>query len=158
MRLSEFRITRFQFRRDRIIGDSQVRADSVNVAALELVADTGESGLGFIQMLFHPLPPEAEIARVFAGEAWPQIIGQAPAALVHRIPQPRGGNNRPYTLPFHGALQSALWDLAAKQAGLPLYRLLGAQRNKVRAYASGLDFHLDDDDFTALFAHADALG
>ncbi len=158
MRLSEFRITRFQFRRDRTIGDSQVRADSVNVAALELVADTGETGLGFMQTLFHPLPAEGEIARVFADEAWPELLGQTPIALVHRIARPRGGNNRPLSLPFHGALQVALWDLAAKQAGLPLFRLLGGRRAKVQAYASGLDFHLSDADFIALFAHADALG
>ena len=46
MRISEFRITRFQFARDRVIGDSQVRADDVNIAALELIADTGAVGLG----------------------------------------------------------------------------------------------------------------
>ena len=158
MRLSEFRITRFQFRRDRTIGDSQVRIDSVNVAALELVADTGEVGLGFVQALFHPLPAENEIERVFAEEVWPELVGQPPMALVHRISRPRGGNNRPFSLPFHEAVQVALWDLAAKQVGLPLYQLLGGRRNKVRAYASGLDFHLNDADFTALFAHADALG
>ena len=44
MRISEFRITRFQFARDRVIGDSQVRADDVNIAALELIADTGAYG------------------------------------------------------------------------------------------------------------------
>ena len=158
MHLSEFRITRFQFRRDRTIGDSQVHSDSVNVAALELFADNGEVGLGFIQTLFHPLPAEIEIARVFAEEAWPKLTGQPPAALTHRVSRPRGGNNRPFSLPFHEALQVALWDLAAKQVGLPLCRLLGGQRNKVRAYASGLDFHLSDSNFTALFAHADALG
>ncbi|HHY51324.1 MAG TPA: mandelate racemase, partial [Alphaproteobacteria bacterium] len=48
MRIAEFRITRFQFARDRVIGDSQVRIEDVHVAALELVADTGEVGLGFI--------------------------------------------------------------------------------------------------------------
>jgi hypothetical protein len=32
----DFTITRFSFRRDRIIGDSQVRADCCHAAALEL--------------------------------------------------------------------------------------------------------------------------
>ena len=41
---------------------------------------------------------------------------------------------------------------------MPLYKLLGGGRNKVRAYASGLDYHLSDDDFTRLFANADAQG
>lgn len=158
MRIAEFHISRFQFRRDRTVGDSQVRADTVNVAALELITDSGATGLGFIQSLFSPLPEEAEIARVFGVEAWPQLEGRVPLALVHRIARPRGGNDRTFSLPFHEALQVALWDLAGKQAGLPLYRLLGGDRSRVRAYASGLDYHLSDDDFIALFAHAEAIG
>lgn len=61
-------------------------------------------------------------------------------------------------LPFHEALQVALWDLAAKQAGMPLHRLLGSRRDRVRAYASGLDFHLSDEAFCALFSYASSLG
>lgn len=158
MRIAEFRITRFQFARDRVIGDSQVRADDVNVAALELIADTGEVGLGFIQTLFFPLPDVAEIERVFRSEVWPGIEGQPPAALAHRVSRPRGGNQRAYTLPFHEALQVAYWDLAAKEVNLPLHQLLGSRRNRVEAYASGLDFHLSDDDYARFFAHADAIG
>jgi len=158
MRLTEFRITRFQFARDRVIGDSQVRADDVNIAALELIADTGAVGLGFIQSLFYPLPDEAEIKRVFLSEAWPSLEGQPPAGLIHRVGRPRGGNQRAFGLPFHEALQVALWDLAAKEVNLPLHQLLGSRRSKVRAYASGLDFHLSDDDFVDFFGHADSIG
>jgi L-alanine-DL-glutamate epimerase-like enolase superfamily enzyme len=158
MRVVEFRITRFQFARDRVIGDSQVRVDDVNIAALELIADTGAVGLGFIQTLFYPLPDQAEIERVFVSEVWPNIEGQPPAGLVHRVGRPRGGNQRAYTLPFHEALQVALWDLAAKQVDLPLHKLLGSRRDRVEAYASGLDFHLSDHDFSEFFAHADSIG
>src|SRR5258708_20170560 len=101
MRIAEFRITRFQFARDRVIGDSQVRAEEVNVAALELIADNGEVGLGFIQTLFVPLPDQGEIERIFRCEAWPGLEGEPPAALVHRVSRPRGGNPPSYTLPFH---------------------------------------------------------
>ena len=158
MAISSFRITRFQFARDRAIGDSQVRADDVNVAALELISDSGEVGLGFIQTLFTALPSEVEIARVFAAEIMPGIEGREAIALVHRVSRPRGGNLRSYSLPFHEALQVALWDLAAKEAGLPLYKLLGGERSKVRAYASGLDFHLSDADYEKLFAYAASIG
>ena len=143
MRIAEFRLTRFQFARDRVIGDSQVRADDVNIAALELIADTGAVGLGFIQTLFHPLP---------------DLVGQPPAALVHRVGRPRGGNQRAFSLPFHEALQVALWDLAAKEVNLPLHRMLGSRRDRVEAYASGLDYHLTDEEFARFFAHADAIG
>ena len=35
-----------------------------------------------------------------------------------------------------GAMDVALWDLAAKVAGVPLYKHMGAYRDKVPAYAS----------------------
>jgi L-alanine-DL-glutamate epimerase-like enolase superfamily enzyme len=158
MRVSDFRITRFQFARDRVIGDSQVRIETVNVAAVELIDEKGRSGLGFAQNLFQPLPALDEITRIFAAEVWPGIAGEHPLALAHRVVRPRGGNQRSFGLPFGEAVQVALWDLAAKQAGLPLHRLLGSQRERVRAYASGLDFHLSDDDFVAFFGRADSLG
>ncbi|RUX46785.1 MAG: mandelate racemase [Mesorhizobium sp.] len=158
MRIAEYRITRYQFARDRTIGDSQVRIDAAHVAALELVAENGLVGLGFVQSLFHPLPDQAEIVRVFEEEAWPDLAGQSPLGLVHRVQRPRGGNRRAFGLPFEEALQVALWDLSAKLVGLPLHELLGSRRKRVKAYASGLDFHLSDDEFQAFFAHAEALG
>jgi L-alanine-DL-glutamate epimerase-like enolase superfamily enzyme len=158
MRIAAFKITRFQYARDRVIGDSQVRADQMHVATLELIADNGLVGLGFIQTLFFPLPDQGEMERIFEIEAWPGLDGEEPAALVHRVGRPRGGNQRAFSVPFHEALQHALWDLTAKQLDMPLGRLLGGRRDRVKAYASGLDFHLSDDDFTDLFARADAAG
>jgi L-alanine-DL-glutamate epimerase-like enolase superfamily enzyme len=158
MRIADYRMTRFQFARDRVIGDSQVHIDAVNIAALEVIDESGRIGLGFAQSLFHPLPNQSEIIRVFEQEVWPGLVGQSPLALVHRVGRPRGGNQRGFGLPFEEALQVALWDLGAKQAGLPLHRLLGSRRDRVKAYASGLDYHLTDDEFRAFFAHADSLG
>jgi L-alanine-DL-glutamate epimerase-like enolase superfamily enzyme len=158
MRLADFRITRFQYARDRVIGDSQVSADQMHVAALELIADNGVVGLGFIQSLFFPLPDQSEMERVFKIEAWPGLEGAEPAALVHRVTRPRGGNRRAFSIPFHEALQHALWDLTAKHLDMPLWRLLGGVRDRVRAYSSGLDFHLSDEEFASFFAMADAAG
>jgi L-alanine-DL-glutamate epimerase-like enolase superfamily enzyme len=158
VRIVSFEITRFQFARDRIIGDSQVRTDQVNMATIELVDDAGRRGLGFMQALFVTLPALDEIVRIFESEVWPNLLGQSPLALVHQVARPRGGNQRSHSLPFHESVQVALWDLAAKQVGMPLHKLLGARRDRVRAYASGLDFHLDDRQFVKLFEHADQLG
>lgn len=151
-------MTRFQFARDHVIGDSQVRSDEVNVAAIEIADERGNRGLGFAQSLFQTLPSVAEIERVFRAEVWPGLEGQHPLGLVQRVTRPRGGNQRPFSLPFREAVQVALWDLAAKQAGLPLHRMLGSRRDRVPAYASGLDFHLGDGEFQELFGHADSLG
>jgi L-alanine-DL-glutamate epimerase-like enolase superfamily enzyme len=158
MQIVDFRITRFQFARDRVIGDSQVRADDVHVATIELVGSGGETGLGFLQSLFHPLPAEAEIERVFREECWPSIQNRDVAALAHAVRRPRGGNVRRMSLPFEETLQHAIWDLFAKSLLMPLWKRLGAERRDVQAYASGLDFHLSDADFEHLFAQAAAQG
>ncbi len=158
MRISSFEITRFQFARDRVIGDSQIRIDDASIATLEVFDEQGRSGLGFTQNLHRPLPALEEITRIFLSEVWPGLEGHPPLALIHRVNRPRGGNRRPYALPFEEAVQVALWDLAAKQVGLPLHRFLGSRRDRVRAYASGLDFHLEDNEFTEFFAYADSIG
>ena len=50
-----------------------------------------------------------------------------------------------------GALDSALWDIKAKAAGQPLWRLLGGRDRMLPAYASGLDIALDDDALAAAY-------
>jgi L-alanine-DL-glutamate epimerase-like enolase superfamily enzyme len=50
-----------------------------------------------------------------------------------------------------GALDTALWDIKAKAAGQPLWRLLGGLDRTVPAYASGLDIALSDEELAALY-------
>ena len=50
-----------------------------------------------------------------------------------------------------GALDTALWDIKAKAAGQPLWRLLGGRDRIVPAYASGLDIGLTDDELVAVY-------
>lgn len=156
--LAEYRITRFQFPRERPIGDSQIRLDEVNVAAVELIDGQSRVGLGFAQSLVTPLPEIDEIERIFAQEAWPTLLGQSPAALAFSVKRARGGNVRQMGLPFEKAIQEAVWDLLAKQMDLPLWRMLGAERESLPAYASGLDFHLSDHEFEELFGNAAEQG
>jgi L-alanine-DL-glutamate epimerase-like enolase superfamily enzyme len=154
--VEHYRLTRYQFGRKRVIGDSQVRIDTHYYAALELWDSDGRVGLGFLSALLSPLPPLRELERVFAHEVAPGLLHQNPFALCHRLLRPRGGNIRANI--FTQAVNQALWDLQGKQLDLPLYRLLGGTRNRVRAYASGLDYHLDDEAFRAFFAQAAEQG
>jgi L-alanine-DL-glutamate epimerase-like enolase superfamily enzyme len=51
-----------------------------------------------------------------------------------------------------GTLDMAIWDIKAKLAGQPLWRLLGARDRFVTGYASGLDIALDDEQLSAWYA------
>ena len=157
-RLSGFRLTRFQYRRDRDIGDSQVRFSMQHAVALELTDKAGRTGLGFAGALFDPMASLAALEATFATHVWPVLDGGVPAALVHRVDRPRGGNRRDAAHGFSEAIQIALWDLAAQDAGMPLADYLGGSRRRVPAYASGLDYHMTDAEFAAFFGHAAAKG
>ena len=65
----------------------------------------------------------------------PHLVGASPErreALWHKL------YNRgiPVAPQAHSAVDILMWDLAAKAAGLPLYKYLGASRDSVPAYAS----------------------
>jgi L-alanine-DL-glutamate epimerase-like enolase superfamily enzyme len=58
---------------------------------------------------------------------------------------------------YASAIDNCLWDILGKAVNLPVYRLLGAYRDRVRAYASSQ--HLKTvDDFVADLQHAKADG
>jgi L-alanine-DL-glutamate epimerase-like enolase superfamily enzyme len=50
-----------------------------------------------------------------------------------------------------GTLDTALWDIKAKAAGEPLWRLLGGRERTLTAYASGLDIGLTDDELVSVY-------
>lgn len=156
VQIESFTITCFSYPRDRVIGDSQVRSDWQHIGALELHASNGRTGLGFFQSLFVPLPALVELERLFRETAVSDLIGQNPFTLVNRVTRPRGGNQQINI--FAEAINLALWDINAQTVGLPLYQLLGGQRQRVRAYASPLAFHLSDEEFCALLKRGQTMG
>jgi L-alanine-DL-glutamate epimerase-like enolase superfamily enzyme len=56
------------------------------------------------------------------------------------------------------ALDVALWDLKAKANEEPLWRTLGAARGRVRAYASGIDMPLSDEELARFYESMAAAG
>ncbi len=104
----------------------------VNVV-LRLTASSGLQGIaGAAMITSHSFDRSA-------GEALrsvlPDLIGRSPAdreALWYEM----RNLGTPMVPQAHSLVDIALWDMAAKHAGLPLYQLLGGARDKVLSYAS----------------------
>lgn len=149
-------LRRFDVDLDRTIGDSQVCTRQLSIGVLELDDGAGHIGTGFFHSVTHPLPSLLELRGWFAREFDERLIGASPFAWVNRLERPRGGNIRASI--FHPAVEQAMWDLQGQILDLPLYRVLGGDRERVPAYASGLEFHLDDDAVAAFYARAREAG
>jgi L-alanine-DL-glutamate epimerase-like enolase superfamily enzyme len=67
-------------------------------------------------------------------------------------------NNRGIVNSAISSIDVALWDLKAKANNEPLWKTLGAATRKVRAYASGLDLPLNDDQLRAYYQEMASMG
>jgi L-alanine-DL-glutamate epimerase-like enolase superfamily enzyme len=143
----------------RLIGDCTCQYAALDVLAICLKTNKGRCGWGFGETVsggvfakpapwIAPMPSLADIRREFERDYWPSIEGRSPFELT--MPRPRLFSGYSYVT---WAIRIALWDLMAKVVNLPLYRFLGGRpnHNRVRAYASGLDFPLCEEDAVALF-------
>lgn len=70
----------------------------------------------------------------------PLLVGEDPInveRLWHKMWEPKLVGRRGLTTRAISAIDIALWDLRAKVAGMPLYRLLGGYRDSVPTYVAG---------------------
>ncbi len=107
---------------------------TVNAAVAQITTDDGLTGLGHAMPLYSRGTFRSLVAAMEdLGEL---LLGQdprQPEALQAKVaPNPPGGVGTMAT----AALDVAVWDLTAKAAAMPLWRLLGGFRGRVPAYAS----------------------
>jgi L-alanine-DL-glutamate epimerase-like enolase superfamily enzyme len=108
-----------------VIGDNPV---------VRLVTDEGIDGWGEAENSKPYLKPHVMFYRPF-------VLGEDPTN-VERVMQKirRLGGFKPWGSAV-SAIEMALWDIAGKAAGLPVYKLLGGKvRDKVRVYNGGVRF------------------
>ncbi len=85
----------------------------------------------------------------------PLLLGEDPRGVIglwQRLINAvfKGGNEGEYHAAIC-ALDTALWDLKAKINDEPLWRTLGAREGRCKAYASGIDMCLTDDELRAFY-------
>src|SRR5579871_3354465 len=111
------------------------------------VTGIGEAGLG-----------GGATAAVIERDLKPLLLGEDPL-LIEGLWQKMFARTRQYgrrgvVMHAISGIDIALWDLAGKVARLPVYRLLGASRDRVEAYASG-GFYSEGKDIDALAGEAE---
>jgi len=125
-----------------------------NALLVEIETDTGLVGLGEAGSAGGPL---ASTQVVVEQELKPLLLGEDPLLIEYlwqkMFQRTRQHGRRGILMHAISGIDIALWDLAGKTAHLPLYRLLGAYRDKVEAYASG-GFYQEGKDITALMEEA----
>ena len=145
MKITGYRIEKYLMKMHRAVGDANLPegVDLMPGSILYLETDANLTGIslgfggGAIGMMF------------------PAVEGEDPREVVtlwkrmndwlHKTGN-RGEGNAALS-----AIDIALWDLKAKAAGEPLWRTLGAREGRVKAYASGLDYCLSDDELFAFY-------
>ncbi len=105
---------------------------------VEVETDTGLTGIGEAGTSGGPV---VSTQTIIEQELTPLLVGEDPL-LIERLWQKmfvrtRQHGRRGILLHAISGIDIALWDLAGKIAGLPVYRLLGGYCDRVEAYASG---------------------
>jgi L-alanine-DL-glutamate epimerase-like enolase superfamily enzyme len=109
-----------------------------NALLVEIETDTGLVGLGEAGAAGGPL---ISTETVIQQELRPMLLGEDPrmieALWQKMFARTRQHGRRGLVMHAISGIDIALWDLAGKATGQPLYRLLGGCTDRVEAYASG---------------------
>ncbi len=101
---------------------------------VRITTDEGITGYGEVESPKHYLKPHVLFYK-------PYIVGEDPTNVERVMLKIRRlGSFKPWGSAV-SAIEMALWDIAGKAAGLPVYKLLGGKiRDKVRVYNGGVRF------------------
>lgn len=113
---------------------------------VEVTSDSGVTGWGEVWCNFPAVGAEHR-ARLIDSVLAPLLVGQSfesPKAVFKRLTIAtavlaiQSAEPGPFAQSIAG-LDTAIWDLAARQAGMPLWQLLGGTDPQIGVYASGLN-------------------
>ncbi|MFM8609612.1 MAG: mandelate racemase/muconate lactonizing enzyme family protein [Burkholderiaceae bacterium] len=134
------------------IADSTHVVTHWGVVGAKITTDSGLEGYGFTGTHSH-LPGDQLIAQCIRSCHAPLLIGEDASDVqrlwlkIARHPALQWIGRAGITTLSHAAIDVALWDLKAKAAGVPLWKVLGGQvRHQVRAYNTDIGWLSIPDD------------
>jgi L-alanine-DL-glutamate epimerase-like enolase superfamily enzyme len=130
------------------------RNDSFNTCLVEVETDAGLTGLGEAKVGVGNLGNYAAVVELIRRDLGPAIVGRDPSDVTAIWDALYSGSRAHYgaregrlfptvgrrgiTVAAISGLDIALWDIAGRALGVPVWRLLGGRyRDRVPAYASG---------------------
>ena len=144
MKITGYRVETYEMKMDRPIGDANgVVGDDIAGGSIlwietdENIAGVAPGGNASVGRLFHLI--EGEDPRGVIG-LWQRMVD-----FVFK-----GGNEGEMNHAI-SAVDTALWDLKARIADEPLWQTFGAREGRAKAYASGIDLCLGDDETFAFY-------
>ncbi len=155
MKITGVKTRPFEMVLDRPLGDANDPVGRQRLASLAIVLETDEGVTGIslgspaARSHVHSLVDELLVGCDPRGVRglWKKMVD-----VVFK------GGNRGIVNDAIGALDVALWDAKAKLNGEPLWKTLGASTRRVKAYASGIDLCLTDEQLGAFYAAMAAKG
>ncbi|MEL4319395.1 mandelate racemase/muconate lactonizing enzyme family protein [Leifsonia sp. YIM 134122] len=145
MKITGYRTLSSRHEWHRAVGDinGHITDAVTDVPILLIDTDEGITGVG--------MGSHADIDRLF-----PAIEGEDPRSVSvlfdRMLAQVFKSGHAGATYGGIATIDAALWDIKAKAAGEPLWRLLGGRDRFIPAYASGLDIALDDGQLEAFYS------
>jgi L-talarate/galactarate dehydratase len=121
-------------------GPKPAVVDAADLVIVHLETDAGLSGLGFTYLLGTGVLTlrsliDSELPSIVLGED-PREVDRLLAKVESRF---RSAGFAGLVARAYSAIDLALWDLKAKAAGVPLYKLLGGARDSADFFISDLD-------------------
>lgn len=123
MKISGYRLAMLRAPLREVFTTALRRVDQVEDVVLLLESDCGRVGYGSAPATEAITGADhASIVKALKNELLPQVVGRHCDSLAAMVADLSGGNNN-----ARSALETALFDLAAQDAGLPLCRFLGGE-------------------------------
>ena len=132
MKITRVSTETYRWPRPKPITNGKHTYTHVTLGLLKIETDAGVTGLG--------LGAGHSVVEAAIQHFTPQLIGQDPLnveRIWHDLWVPKLVGRRGMTTRAISAIDIALWDLRAKVAGMPLYKLLGGYRDRVETYIAG---------------------
>ena len=145
MKITDFKLTYWEGEAKRSIGDANGPYGSNRLPGSFLEIFTDENITGY-----------ALIGNNYVEKIFPLLEGKDPRSVLGIWKEMNDlvfkGGNEGERCDAISAVDLALWDLKAKIADQPLWKLLGSSNNKVKAYASGIDLNLKDEEIYEFYS------